>query len=311
MMVFDNTTEASRIIRTLARLRKTNDAIAFGDFRTLTASYETWAFGRTFGNHSLLVVMNKGACGQPDFLRRLARRHVPRRPLRWRNGCVGREGFCLSPKGQCLRLSHRGGEQKKPLIGSITPYAAQPGQEIIIGGAGFGEGGGRVIIGGREAKVLSWEDGKIVVEVPRLETSAAWVNVTVVSDGGRSLPRPLRYYSGNDVPALIALNASLVGGEVSGTLWLSGDLPELGGEPRPLLKSSMGYYFTVAPLPEGVPFSVRLYEGKAWGGALRPLNLTLYGVGNRTVTLTEKPPGGFQRGGKKLARKMLLSMLSQ
>lgn len=70
----------------------------------------------------------------------------------------------------------------------------------------------------------------------------------------------------------------------------------------------MGYYFTVAPLPEGVPFSVRLYEGKAWG-ALRPLNLTLYGVGNRTVTLTEKPPGVSE--GQKLARKMLLSMLSQ
>ncbi|WP_367883249.1 hypothetical protein [Thermococcus peptonophilus] len=117
------------------------------------------------------------------------------------------------------------------------------------------------------------------------------MNVTVLSGGRRSSPRPLHYYSGNDVPALIALNASFVGGDVSGTLWLIGDLPELGGEPRPLLKSSTGYYFTVAPLPEGVPFSVRFYEGgKAWGGVLRPLNLTLYGVGNRTVILTEKPP---------------------
>ncbi|WP_367883248.1 hypothetical protein [Thermococcus peptonophilus] len=29
---------------------------------------------------------------------------------------------------------HTEGEQKIPLIGSITPYAAQPGQKIVIGG---------------------------------------------------------------------------------------------------------------------------------------------------------------------------------
>ncbi|BAD86361.1 cyclodextrin glucanotransferase, GH13 family [Thermococcus kodakarensis KOD1] len=298
-MVFDNTTEASRIIRTLGGLRKTNDALVFGDFMTVTASYETWAFERTFGNHSLLVVMNKGPAVNLTF-------SVDWPDGNYRDALYGGEMVVSGGKASVylprdsVYVFHIEGEQKKPLIGSITPYAARPGQEIVIGGAGFGKGG-KVIIGGREAKVLSWEDGKIVVEVPRLETSAAWVNVTVVSDGGRSPPRPLRYYSGNDVPALIALNASLVG-EVSGTLWLSGDLPELG-EPRPLLKSSMGYYFTVAPLPEGVPFSVRLYEGKAWG-ALRPLNLTLYGVGNRTVTLTEKPPGvseGQKAGQKDVA----------
>lgn len=282
MMVFDNTTEAARIIRTLAGLRKTNDALAFGDFKTLYANYSVWAFERAFGSHRLLVVMNKGSPVNLTL------------NLDWPNGTYedalyGGEMVVYDGRAT-IELPHNSfyvfhieGEQKEPLIGSLTPYAAQPYQKVLIGGAGFGSSG-RVLVGGVEARVLSWSPTEILIEVPELKTESAWVDVVVETGGKTSAPAKLRYYSGNDVPALVVVNATYLTGQP----WIRGDIPELA-EPRPLLKSSTGYYFTVAPLPNGTALSVELYAGSPWG-ELEPINVTLYGFVNSTVmVLTDKP----------------------
>ncbi len=281
MMVFNNTTEAARIIRTLSELRKTNDALAFGDFRTVYADYSTWAFERTFGTHRLLVIMNKGSPRNLTL------------SLDWSDGVYrdvlynaemavkdGKATLTLQKDG--FYVFHIERPQERPLIGSLTPYTARPGQEVLIGGAGFGNGG-MVFIGGEEAEVLSWNSTAILVRVPEVETYSAWVNVTVESGGKRSNPAKLRYYSGNDVPALVVIN----GTNLTGQLWIRGNISELS-EPRPLLRSSRGYYFTVVPLPKGTAFSVRLYRGLPWE-KLEPLNVTLYGVGNGTVLLGAEP----------------------
>ena len=283
MMVFDNTTEAAGIIRTLAELRKTNDALAFGDFRTVYANYSVWAFERTFGSHRLLAVMNKGSpvslsidLDWPDGTYRDALYGAEMKVSGGKASLeLGRNSFYVF---------HIEREQEKPLIGSLTPYAAQPGQEILIAGAGFGNGG-KVFIGGVEAKVLSWNSTEILVEVPKVKTENAWLDVVVKTGGKASEPAKLRYYSGNDIPALIAINAT----NLTGRLWIRGNLSELA-EPRPLLRSSTGYYFTVAPLPNGTAFSVGLYTGSPWG-ELEPLNVTLYGFVNSTVVvLRDEPP---------------------
>ncbi|ASJ07951.1 alpha-amylase [Thermococcus siculi] len=282
MMVFNNTTEVARIIRTLAELRKTNDALAYGDFRTLYANYSLWVFERAFGTHRLLVAVNKGF---PTTLSL---------DLDWPDGTysdalygagmvVENGKASLELPRNSVYIFHLEREQDRPLIGSLTPYAVQPGQEVLIAGAGFGDGG-RVLIGGIEARVISWNSSEILVRVPEIKTSSAWVDVVVEANGRKSNAARLRYYSGNEVPALIAVNAT----GLTGQLWLVGNISELA-EPRPLFRSSTGYYFTVAPVPEGKPFSVRLYRGSAWG-KLEALNVTLYGVGNGTVILTSEPP---------------------
>ncbi|ASI99171.1 alpha-amylase family glycosyl hydrolase [Thermococcus celer] len=285
MMVFNNTTKASYIIRTLAELRKTNDALAFGDFRTLHANYSVWAFERTFGTHKLLVVMNKGPSRSlvldldwPDGVYRDA---LGNATIKVQDGKttveLPRNGFYVF---------HLEREQEKPLIGSLTPYAVKPGQRILIAGDGFGSSG-KVIIGGVEAKVLSWNSTEILVEVPRVKTREAWLNVVVETNGKVSNAARLRYYSGNEIPALVAVNASLV--NVSRVnLWIKGNISELA-EPRPLLRSSTGYYFTVVPLPNGTAFSVELYEGPYWG-ELKPLGVKLYGKAAGVVVLSDEPP---------------------
>ncbi|AEH25509.1 alpha-amylase family glycosyl hydrolase [Pyrococcus yayanosii] len=289
MMVFDNTTEAARIIRTLAALRKINDALAFGDFRTLYADYNVWAFERTFGAHRILVVMNKGQEKNLTLT------------LDWEDGSYTdvlygavmevKDGKAiLTLPRNSFYVFHVEGEQKEPLIGSLTPYVAQPGQKVLIAGAGFGNDG-HVYIGGKRAKVLSWSNDKILVEVPELETSETWVPVYVEANGKRSNTMKLRYYSGNDIPALLVVNGS----NLTGFLWIKGNIPELA-EPRPLIKSSTGYYFTVAPLPNGTIFSVQLYRGLPWD-ELEALNITLYGRAGSTVILSSEPPRDALTGG--------------
>ncbi len=249
--------------------------MAFGDFRTLHANYSVWAFERTFGTHKLLVVMNKGPSRSlvldldwPDGVYRDA---LGNATIKVQDGKttveLPRNGFYVF---------HLEREQEKPLIGSLTPYAVKPGQRILIAGDGFGSSG-KVIIGGVEAKVLSWNSTEILVEVPRVKTREAWLNVVVETNGKVSNAARLRYYSGNEIPALVAVNASLV--NVSRVnLWIKGNISELA-EPRPpLLRSSTGYYFTVVPpLPNGTAFSVELYEGPYWGELKPPLGVKLYG----------------------------------
>lgn len=177
MMVFNNTTEAARIIRTLAALRKTNDALAFGDFRTIYADYNVWAFERAFGSHRHLVVLNKGSEKNLKLSHNWS-------DGTYRDALYGADMVVNSGKAlvtlprNSFYVFHIEDDQNEPLIGSVTPYIAQPGQKILIAGAGFGKSG-TVFIGGEKARIISWNWSQILVEVPRLKTSDAWVPVYV------------------------------------------------------------------------------------------------------------------------------------
>lgn len=283
MMVFNNNTEAARIIRTLAELRKENNALAYGDFRDIYKSYTTWAFERSFGRERVLVVLNKREDRALEI------------PLNWSDGTYkdvlygvemnvknGRAALKV-PKNRILVFSFKG-KQEKPLIGSVTPYLAQPGDKIILGGVAFGKGG-KVTVGDKEARILEWSDGMVVFEMPEIKTKEAWVNVTVESGGKKSNAMKIRYLSGEQRAALLLVNGSYV--NATGQLWIKGDIPELA-EPIPLYKSPTGYYFQIVSLPVEATFEVQLYRGSPWE-KLEPLNITLYGRTNTTVILSKEP----------------------
>ncbi|WP_048149607.1 alpha-amylase family glycosyl hydrolase [Palaeococcus ferrophilus] len=276
MMVFDNATEASRIIRTLAELRKNNDGLAYGNLSTLYADYDTWAFERAFGGERVLVVVNKLDSrelslnlGWPDGT--------------YRDVLYGVEMEVKGGKAVISAPAHRvlvfpyGGEQKKPLLGSLTPYTARPGMRVIVGGAL--EGDEDFFVGGKKAKVVERGEGYAVIAVPELKTPKAWIDVWAKGKE-ESNHLKLHYLSGKVRASLLVVNASLVNG---GELWIKGDIPELA-EPMPLFRNGE-YYFQIVPLPEGRTFSVELY-----GDDLEPLNVTLYGRTNATVLLTTEKP---------------------
>ncbi|WP_324736501.1 alpha-amylase family glycosyl hydrolase [Thermococcus sp. SY098] len=283
MMEFNNQTEAARIIRTLAELRKENNALAYGDFETVYADYNTWVFERKFGSEKVLVVANKVDSKNLTF------------SLNWSDGIYrdvlygvkmqikAGKAEISAPKNKVLVFSYES-KQEKPLIGSITPYIAQPGQKLILGGAGFGKSG-NVFIEGVRAEVLEWSDEMIVFKMPKLDTQKAWVEVYVETNGKRSNRIKLRYLNGNQKAFLLVLNAS----NLTGQLWIKGNISELA-EPTPLMMSKTGYYFQVVSLPVNTSFSVDLYSGLPWE-KLEPLNVTLYGKStSKTIILTRTKP---------------------
>ncbi|MBO8174215.1 MAG: IPT/TIG domain-containing protein [Thermococcus sp.] len=283
MMEFNNQTEAARIIRTLAELRKENNALAYGDFETIYADYNTWVFERKFGSEKVLVVVNKVDSKNLTL------------SLNWSDGIYRdvlygvkmqvKDGKAeiSAPKNKVLVFSYEG-EQEKPLIGSITPYIAQPGQKLILGGAGFGKSG-KVFIEGVRAEVLEWSGEMIVFRMPKLDTQKAWVDVYVETNGKRSNSVKLRYLSGNQKAFLLVLNAS----NLTGQIWIKGNISELA-EPIPLMRSKTDYYFQVVSLPVNTSFSVDLYSGLPWE-KLEPLNVTLYGKSiNKMIILMKTKP---------------------
>ncbi len=283
MMHFNSSTEAFRIIKTLAKLRKENNALAYGDLRTLYANYNTWVFERTFGSEKILVVVNKVDDKNLEI------------PLNWSNGIYRdilygiemnvKDGKAkiFVPKDKILVFSFKD-EEEKPLIGSVTPYLGQPGQKIVLGGVAFGKNG-KVIVESeyekKKAKIIEWNDEMIVFEMPQIRTQKAWVKV-YIDNGKESNEVKVRYLSGEQITSLIVLNAS----NLTGQLWIKGDIPELA-EPIPLLKSK-NYYFQVVSLPKDAVFEIQLYKGLPWE-KLEPLNVTLYGKSNSTVILSEEP----------------------
>ena len=52
-------------------------------------------------------------------------------------------------------------------ISGITPPQAAPGAIIVIAGSGFGENPGYVRFGSAMARLISWLDGSVSVEVPQ------------------------------------------------------------------------------------------------------------------------------------------------
>lgn len=283
MMEFNNQTEAARIIRILAELRKKNNALAYGDFKTIYADYNTWIFERKFGNEKVLVVVNKVNDRNLTFV------------LNWTDGIYKdvlygvemkvKDGKTKisAPKNKVLVFSYEG-KQEKPLIGSITPYIAQPGQKLILGGTKFGRSGD-VFVEGTKVEVLEWSNEMIVFRMPKLNTQKAWVDVYVETGGKKSNRVKLRYLSGEQSAFLLVLNAT----NTTGQIWIKGNISELA-EPIPLMKSKTGYYFQVVSLPVNTSFSVDLYSGLPWK-KLEPLNITLYGKSiNKTIILTEIKP---------------------
>jgi hypothetical protein len=71
-----------------------------------------------------------------------------------------------------LRLTHDRAVRQEPRIDSVVPASAATGQRIDINGDGFGSRPGRVVVGSRPARLITWDDELIKAIVPpRARTS--------------------------------------------------------------------------------------------------------------------------------------------
>lgn len=55
-----------------------------------------------------------------------------------------------------------------PVVGNIDPLVGIAGNIVTISGSGFGESAGAVHFGTNSAKVVSWSDSLIQIEIPAI-----------------------------------------------------------------------------------------------------------------------------------------------
>lgn len=174
MTSFSTTTTAYNEIKTLAGLRHSNPALAYGTYQQRWINSDVFIYERQFYNNVILVAINKGSSSYAisglntnlpngsysDYLGSLLHGGTT---ISVSGGAVG--NFTLGAN-QVSVWQYTAGENAAPAIGSVGPNLSKPGDKVIIDGQGFGSSTGSVKFGTTSATVNSWSAHSITVTVP-------------------------------------------------------------------------------------------------------------------------------------------------
>lgn len=178
MTSFSTTTTPYSFIHTLAGLRQSNDALAYGSSTQRWINSDVYIFERKFFNDVVLVAINKNdttsyaisgldtalpAGTYSDYL----------------GGTLGGLGITVSTgtggnnpvsgftvPAHSVSVWQVTNTATSPEVGSIGPTSAQPGVSVSIAGKGFGTSTGSVLFGTTAATITSWSDTGVTFKVP-------------------------------------------------------------------------------------------------------------------------------------------------
>ena len=174
MTNFDTTTTAYNEIKTLAGLRHSNPALAYGTYQQRWINSDVYIFERQFYNNVVLIAVNKGSSSYQitnlntnlpagsynDYLGTSLHGGTS---ITVNSGAVN--AFTLGAN-QVSVWQSTAGEASAPSIGSIGPNLSKPGDQVTIDGQGFGGTSGSVKFGATNATITSWSTHSITVTVP-------------------------------------------------------------------------------------------------------------------------------------------------
>jgi glycosidase len=180
MTSFSATTPAYKLIGTLAGLRQTNDALAYGTSGQRYITNDVYVYERAFYNNVVLVAINKNNSSgytittmntalppgtYTDFLSGL----LNGVGLTVHSGSAGNNptGTLTLPANSVSVWQLAGGETG-PSVGSIGPTVGQPGVSVTIAGDSFGSSPGTVTINGSTAAIQSWSNTSVTFTVPNV-----------------------------------------------------------------------------------------------------------------------------------------------
>ena len=178
MTSFSTTTTPYSFIHTLAGLRQSNDALAYGSSTQRWINSDVYVFERKFFNDVVLVAINKNdttgyaisgldtalpAGTYSDYL----------------GGVLGGLGITVSagtggnnPVSGFTLPAHSvsvwqvTSTATSPEVGSIGPTSAQAGVSVTVAGKGLGTSTGSVLFGTTAATITSWSDTSVTFKVP-------------------------------------------------------------------------------------------------------------------------------------------------
>lgn len=189
MTSFSTTTTAYNEIKTLAGLRHSNPALAYGTYRQRWINNDVFIYERQFYNNVILVAVNKGSSNYAisgldtslpngsysDYLGSLLHGGTS---ISVNNGAVG--NFTLGAN-QVSVWQYTASENAAPAIGSVGPNLSKPGDKVIIDGQGFGSSTGTVKFGTTSAVINSWSAHSITATVPNIAGGMYNVQVCAAS----------------------------------------------------------------------------------------------------------------------------------
>jgi hypothetical protein len=262
-----NSSDAVLLIQYLAALRAANPAVAYGTMNQRWINDDVYIYERKLGANVVLVAINKSRTSvqaisglytylppgtYSDYLAQtMGGTAITVMGTAGGNNSVA--DFTLPLRSVSVWVAQG---TIPPLIGSITPRAANPGAAVTISGAGFGASQGTasftVDSATVAATVAEWSDGQITAVVPSLPAGAA--TVTVTQGTATSFAAPFTLNTSPLIPVNFIVSGTPVL-ENTDVILLSGSVSELGN------------------------------WDASWNGAIGPVTIPALGSGLLTVSL--------------------------
>lgn len=268
MSSYDTQTTGFRLVRALADLRQTNNALAYGTTRTLAATQDVFIFERHFANDDVLVAINKNDTDLAHISQ--IKTSLPRGTYKdvlhgLMSGSTLEVDQSGAPDGSTAPLSlsphsvsvwQITGAPTEPLVGSIGPAIGQPGMLITLAGVHFGAGKGAVAWGPARAQVQTWADDKITVTVPTVSNGEYAVRVRL-ANGQLSNGLPFTVLQSKLVPVTFTIRN--VPARARSRLYLTGNSIETG-DWKTDTKNALGPF--LCPHAPGCLLDISLPTGK-------------------------------------------------
>jgi glycosidase len=284
MNAFSTSTTAYTLTNRLSTLRRNNPAIPYGSTAQRWMNNDVYIYERKFFGNVVLVAINKNETTAYNITGLNTSL-----PVGTYNdhltGLLGGSSISVStgtggnnPVSNFSLPAHTvavwtySALPAAPQVGSIGPYAAQPGVRVTIGGKNFGSTQGTVKFGTTTATVNSWTADKIVATVPAVTNGN--YNVTVTNSSSQvSNGIQFTVYAAKLIPVTFTVNnaSPTVTGDY---IFLTGNTVELSNWATtwdsavgPMLTPNYPNWFLTASVPAGQTIQFKFIKIGA-GGAV-------------------------------------------
>jgi glycosidase len=307
MSSFNTATPAYKLIKQLAGLRQTNDAIAYGTWKQRWINSDVYIYERQFFSDVVLVAINKNDSTSVPISGLLTA--LP--PGTYQDCLGGLQGGSslivtagnggnnpannLSIAPHSVSVWQFQTNATSPQVGSIGPHVGQQGMNVTIAGDGFGSATGSVLFGASAATIQSWSNTSMTFTVPgvangnydvQLKSSTGTAANTIQFTVLAAKLIPVTFTVSNSIATNLGDNIFLTGNTVELGNWGTTFQTAIG----PMLDPNYPNWFLNVSLPAGhtVEFKfidIRRDGSVVWeGGANRTYQVPTTATGAVNVT---------------------------
>ncbi|MEW9701379.1 alpha-amylase family glycosyl hydrolase [Paenibacillus sp. SI8] len=294
---FDQTTTAYQLIKKLSELRKTNDAIAYGETEVLYSSNDVLVYKRQFFDKQVIVAINR----QPDLPSTVPALTTTLPVGTYTDVLTGLLGGSsatvtnVSGTNNIPSFTLNGGQvnvwsynpasnTQNPRIGDVVSTMGRPGNQVYIYGTGL-SGNVTVKFGTTVTAVTYNSDTMIEATVPAV--SGGTQNITVTKGATVSNGFLYEVLSDDQVQVILKVNAPTSYGQ---NIHVVGSIPELGNwnaskSSEAFMNPNYPEWFLPVSVPKGVTFQYKFIKKDSVG------NVIWEGGTNRSFTAPSSATG--------------------